>query len=158
MGVVGLTLVLLNADAVGVVLPLVGGGQSAVLVDDHLAGVGKFLLQSGTGLVPDLGHLFVAQENTGDPLGGGGLAQGHGQHIPGCFTGAVEDGVEHHHQGTGGDQHNGEQQQQGPAYKPAEGTASFLLLFLLFGLFSQNRCVLKGQGLFICFAHVCYLR
>ena len=130
MGVVGIAGVALNADTVGEVGPLVAaGGDGGAHVDDDFIGAGHFLGQCGAVGSPDLGNGFLADEQGGDPLGGAGFDEGHGQQLTGGGGGTVEHQVHHQAQRGEGQQNHGKQQQEEPADDPAQQTAA--LLFLL---------------------------
>ena len=115
MGVEGFAGVALNADAVGVGGPFIGGGQGVGIHDDDVIQV-LFLLDLlvVTG-VADLVDDCLVHKEAGNPLGGAGLQQRHGQHVPGGWGGAVEHQV--HNQGKTCHQkdYNGEQKQKEPA-------------------------------------------
>ena len=92
-------------------------GDGIGLLDDHLGGgadfLGQFLVDAGA----DLSHTLFADEQGGDPLGGAGFDQRHGQHISGSGRGTVENGVQHQQQCAEDQQHQSEDHQEKTAQK-----------------------------------------
>ena len=160
MGGEGIALVLLDADAVGVVVPLVAvlAGDGAAAVDDDLAQVRSLIGQLVlTGILNGI-HLALVHEEARNPLGGAGLQQGHGQHLLGLLGGAVEDGIGCQGQGTDDHKDQGEQQQEEPADDSPKNAAFFLLFRRLNGYIGLGRIAVWlawPAGRFV--LHNCYL-
>ncbi len=130
VGVEGFAGVALDADAVGVGGPLVGGGQGVGIHDDDVVQVLLLLDVLIVTGVANLIHNFLVHEQGGNPLGGAGLQQGHGQHVPGGGGGAVEYQIHDQRQAHHQQNDDGEQRQEEPADNAPQQTA--LLFFLLF--------------------------
>ena len=130
MGVVGVAGVFLKADAVGIFVPLVAvAGDDVVGLNDDLGGVGDIFFQLRIDTGADLGNGVLTNEQGRHPLGGAGLDQGHGQHVPGGGGGSVEHHVHHQNQCRYRKDHHGKQHQEEPADDPAQQAAALFLLF-----------------------------
>ena len=150
MGVEGLAGVILDADAVRVGGPLVGGSHGGGVHDDNVVQVDILHRGFVVTLVLNLIHQLLAHEQTGNPLGCTGLQQGHGQHVTGSGGGAVEHQVHHQRQTDHQQNDDGEQQQEEAADDAAQKAAGFTLLFLThFGYLVVLFCDAKTQRCWI---------
>ena len=126
-------LVLLDADTVGVIFPFVAGGRGGIEVDLHGCLHRKIVRQLDTFIIPDGIHGLLTLKQGGDPLGAGGLQQGHDHLGIDLFVGRVQQLIEHHNQSAHQQQNDGEEHQQTAADHSARGTGLLLLGFLFLG-------------------------
>ena len=157
MGIEGFAAVGLDPNAVRAIGPLVAaGGQCLSPVNDHLRAVGHIVGKLGTPIRPDLLHSLVSHKQSRDPLGGAGLQQSHGQHVPCGRRRTVEHGVAQDGNCAYQHENEGKKHQEKAADDSARQTAFLFLLRLHCGIVL---CLPRSAGGLILsfFTHTCYL-